>query len=207
MAVCTADGFRCYARLTLYLGHCLAGSYCAKYSDGQGTCCFNNQTLAQCGVVARGATIAGGSSHISVPPSSSSYPISSSSSPPGFSSSSSPVSSSYAPPGGSSSVGPGGGSSHRHPTGPKSGPVPSSSGSVVCKPVENPTCERSCGPGWITCRKLPHCYNPSSTYTSRSKASSDHVIAVQSPIWTDLAPLDSIIYSYETSANSFILRL
>ena len=31
----------------------------------------------------------------------------------------------------------------------------------VCKPVPPPlTCERSCGPGYITCISLPTCYNP-----------------------------------------------
>ncbi|KAH6673658.1 Prp 4 [Halenospora varia] len=29
-----------------------------------------------------------------------------------------------------------------------------------CTPVVNPTCETSCGPGYVTCIKFPTCYNP-----------------------------------------------
>ena len=149
----------------IFVGYCPAGSYCATYSDGEVTCCFDNQTLSQCGVVAKGATIAGGSSSSSVLPSSSSSLISSSSISPGGGGSMPPGSSSSTSPGGSGSISPGGSTSHLQPSAPKSGLPSSSSGAVICKPVENPTCERSCGPGWLTCQELPHCYNPSSTYT------------------------------------------
>ncbi|KAH8656230.1 hypothetical protein BGZ60DRAFT_532540 [Tricladium varicosporioides] len=30
----------------------------------------------------------------------------------------------------------------------------------ICTPVVNPTCETSCGPGYVTCIKFPTCYNP-----------------------------------------------
>jgi hypothetical protein len=33
---------------------------------------------------------------------------------------------------------------------------------TVCVPVPEPaTCEKSCGPGYITCISFPTCYNPS----------------------------------------------
>ena len=31
---------------------------------------------------------------------------------------------------------------------------------VTCKPVATPSCEDSCGPGYVVCASWPNCYNP-----------------------------------------------
>ena len=86
------------------------------------------------------------------------HSISSSSSTPPVSHSAHQGSHSSAP--GSHSV-KGHGSSNGHPSSAHGSVSPSGSGGVhYCQPVKHPTCERSCGKGWVTCQEFPNCYNP-----------------------------------------------